>query len=138
MAERKQKAFTPEEQAAMRERARERRAAAKDPEGDMLAKIKAMPASDREMAERLAAAIKSGVPELVPRTWYGMPAWTKDDKVVCFFQSASKFKTRYATFGFSDKAKLDDGSMWPNAFALKKLTKADEKRILALVKQAVN
>jgi hypothetical protein len=138
MAERKQKAFTPEEQAAMRERARERRAAAKDPEGDMLAKIKAMPASDREMAERLAAAIKSGVPELAPRTWYGMPAWTKDDKVVCFFQSASKFKTRYATFGFSDKAKLDDGSMWPNAFALKKLTKADEKRILALVKQAVN
>jgi uncharacterized protein YdhG (YjbR/CyaY superfamily) len=138
MAERKQKAFTPEEQAAMRERARERRAAAKDPEGDMLAKIKAMPASDREMAERLAAAIKSSVPELAPRTWYGMPAWTKDDKVVCFFQSASKFKTRYATFGFSDKAKLDDGSMWPNAFALKKLTKADEKRILALVKQAVN
>ena len=138
MAERKQKAFTPEEQAAMHERARERRAAAKDPEGDMLAKIKAMPASDREMAERLAAAIKSGVPELAPRTWYGMPAWTKDDKVVCFFQSASKFKTRYATFGFSDKAKLDDGSMWPNAFALKKLTKADEKRILALVKQAVN
>lgn len=138
MAERKQKAFTPEEQAAMRERARERRASAKDPEGDMLAKIKAMPASDREMAERLAAAIKSGVPELAPRTWYGMPAWTKDDKVVCFFQSASKFKTRYATFGFSDKAKLDDGSMWPNAFALKKLTKADEKRILALVKQAVN
>ena len=138
MAERKQKAFTPEEQAAMRERARERRAAAKDPEGDMLAKIKAMPASDREMAERLAAAIKSGVPELAPRTWYGMPAWTKDDKVVCFFQSASKFKTRYATVGFSDKAKLDDGSMWPNAFALKKLTKADEKRILALVKQAVN
>jgi len=138
MAERKQKAFTPEEQAAMRERARERRAAAKDPEGDMLAKIKAMPASDREMAERLAAAIKSSVPELAPRTWYGMPAWTKDDKVVCFFQSASKFKTRYATFGFSDKAKLDDGSMRPNAFALKKLTKADEKRILALVKQAVN
>ncbi len=138
MAERKQKAFTPEEQAAMRERARERRAAAKDPEGDMLAKIKAMPTSDREMAERLAAAIKAGVPELAPRTWYGMPAWTKDDKVVCFFQSASKFKTRYATFGFSDKAKLDDGSMWPNAFALKKLTKADEKRILALVKQAVN
>ena len=89
------------------------------------------------MAERLAAAIKSGVPELAPRTWYGMPAWTKDDKVVCFFQNASKFKTRYATFGFSDRAKLDDGNMWPNSFALKKLTKADEKRILALVKQAV-
>ena len=138
MAERKKRAFTPEEQEAMRERARERRAAAKDPEGDMAAKIKAMPQPDREMAERLAAAIEAGVPELSPRTWYGMPAWTKDDKVVCFFQSASKFKTRYATFGFSDKAKLDDGSMWPNAFALKKLTKADEKRILALVKQAVN
>ena len=138
MAERKQKAFTPEEQAAMRERARERRAAAKDPEGDMLAKIKAMPASDREMAERLAAAIKSGVPELAPRTWYGMPAWTKDDKVVCFFQNASKFKTRYSTFGFSDKAKLDDGNMWPSSYALKKLTKADEKRILDMVKQAAS
>ena len=138
MAERKQKAFTPEEQAAMRERARERRAAAKDPEGDMLAKIKAMPASDREMAERLAAAIKSSVPELAPRTWYGMPAWTKDDKVVCFFQNASKFKTRYSTFGFSDKAKLDDGNMWPSSYALKKLTKADEKRILDMVKQAAS
>jgi uncharacterized protein YdhG (YjbR/CyaY superfamily) len=137
MAERKRKAFTPEEQEAMRERARERRAAAKDPEGDMAAKIKAMPQPDREMAERLAAAIKSGVPELAPRTWYGMPAWTKDDKVVCFFQNASKFKTRYSTFGFSDKAKLDDGNMWPSSFALKKLTKADERRILDLVKQAV-
>ena len=137
MAERKKRAFTPEEQEAMRERARERRAAAKDPEGDMAAKIKAMPQPDREMAERLAAAIKAGVPELSPRTWYGMPAWTKDDKVVCFFQNASKFKTRYSTFGFSDKAKLDDGNMWPSSYALKKLTKADEKRILALVKQAV-
>ena len=137
MAERKKRAFTPEEQEAMRERARERRAAAKDPEGDMAAKIKAMPQPDREMAERLAAAIKTGVPELSPRTWYGMPAWTKDDKVVCFFQNASKFKTRYSTFGFSDKAKLDDGNMWPSSYALKKLTKADEKRILALVKQAV-
>ena len=138
MAERKKRAFTPEEQEAMRERARERRAAAKDPEGDMAAKIKAMPQPDREMAERLAAAIKAGVPELSPRTWYGMPAWTKDDKVVCFFQSASKFKTRYATFGFSDKAKLDDGNMWPSSYALKKLTKADEKRILDMVKQAVS
>ena len=92
MAERKKRAFTPEEQEAMRERARERRAAAKDPEGDMAAKIKAMPQPDREMAERLAAAIKAGVPELSPRTWYGMPAWTKDDKVVCFFQNASKFR----------------------------------------------
>ncbi len=137
MAERKKRAFTPEEQEAMRERARERRAAAKDPEGDMAAKIKAMPQPDREMAERLAAAIKAGVPELSPRTWYGMPAWTKDDKVVCFFQNASKFKTRYSTFGFSDKAKLDDGNMWPSSYALKKLTKADEKRILEMVKQAV-
>jgi uncharacterized protein YdhG (YjbR/CyaY superfamily) len=138
MAERKKRAFTPEEQEAMRERARERRAAAKDPEGDMAAKIKAMPQPDREMAERLAAAIKAGVPELSPRTWYGMPAWTKDDKVVCFFQNASKFKTRYSTFGFSDKAKLDDGNMWPSSYALKKLTKADEKRILDMVKQAVS
>ena len=137
MAERKKKEFTPEEQAAMRERARERRAATKDPEGDMRAKIAEMPDHDREMAERLAAAIKSGVPELAPKTWYGMPAWTKDDKVVCFFQSGAKFKTRYATFGFSERAKLDDGNMWPNAFALKKLSKADEKRLLALVKQAV-
>ena len=138
MAERKKRAFTPEEQEAMRERARERRAAAKEPEGDMAAKIKAMPQPDREMAERLAAAIKAGVPELSPRTWYGMPAWTKDDKVVCFFQNASKFKTRYSTFGFSDKAKLDDGNMWPSSYALKKLTKSDEKRILDMVKQAVS
>ena len=138
MAERKKRTFTPEEQEAMRERARERRAAAKDPEGDMAAKIKAMPQPDREMAERLAAAIKAGVPELSPRTWYGMPAWTKDDKVVCFFQNASKFKTRYSTFGFSDKAKLDDGNMWPSSYALKKLTKADEKRILDMVKQAAS
>jgi hypothetical protein len=138
MAERKKRAFTPEEQEAMRERARERRAAAKDPEGDMAAKIKAMPQPDREMAERLAAAIKAGVPELSPRTWYGMPAWTKDDKVVCFFQNASKFKTRYSTFGFSDKAKLDNGNMWPSSYALKKLTKSDEKRILDMVKQAVS
>jgi len=122
----------------MRDRARERRAAAKDPEGDMRSKIAEMPDADREMAERLASAIKKQVPELSPRTWYGMPAWTKDDKVVCFFQSGAKFKTRYATFGFSDRARLDDGSMWPNAFALTKLTKADEKRILTLVKQAVS
>ena len=137
MAERKKRAFTPEEQEAMRERARERRAAAKDPEGDMRAKIAEMPDHDRDMAERLAAAIKKQVPELSPKTWYGMPAWTKDDKVVCFFQSGAKFKTRYATFGFSEKARLDHGSMWPNAYALTKLTKADEKRLLDLVKQAV-
>ena len=137
MADRKKRAFTPEEQEAMRERARERRAAAKDPEGDMRAKIAEMPDHDRDMAERLAAAIKKQVPELSPKTWYGMPAWTKDDKVVCFFQSGAKFKTRYATFGFSEKARLDHGSMWPNAYALTKLTKADEKRLLDLVKQAV-
>jgi hypothetical protein len=137
MADSRKRAFTPEEQEAMRERARERRAAAKDPEGDMQAKIAEMPDHDREMAERLAAAIKKQVPELSPKTWYGMPAWTKDDKVVCFFQSGAKFKTRYATFGFSERAKLDDGSMWPNAYALTKLTKADEKRLLDLVKHAV-
>jgi hypothetical protein len=137
VADRKKRAFTPEEQEAMRERARERRAAAKDPEGDMRAKIAEMPDHDRDMAERLAAAIKKQVPELSPKTWYGMPAWTKDDKVVCFFQSGAKFKTRYATFGFSEKARLDHGSMWPNAYALTKLTKADEKRLLDLVKQAV-
>jgi uncharacterized protein YdhG (YjbR/CyaY superfamily) len=138
VADRKQKAFTPEEQEAMRERARERRAAAKDPEGDMRTKIAEMPEADRVMAERLAAAIKADVPELSPKTWYGMPAWTKDGKVVCFFQAAAKFNTRYATFGFSERANLDDGNMWPNAFALKKLTKADQSRILDLVKQAVS
>jgi uncharacterized protein YdhG (YjbR/CyaY superfamily) len=132
--------FTAEEKAAMRERARELKAAAsaEEAEKEVLAKIAEMPAADRAMAERIHAVIKAGAPSLSPRTWYGMPAYAKDGKVVCFFQSAEKFKTRYATFGFNDTAKLDEGSMWPTAFALKKLTAADEKRIAALVKRAVS
>jgi hypothetical protein len=109
-----------------------------DGESDVLAKIAEMPEPDRAMAERLHAIIKAGAPALSPRTWYGMPAYAKDGKVVCFFQSAQKFKTRYATFGFSDEANLDEGNMWPSAFALKKLTAADEARIGALVKKAVS
>jgi hypothetical protein len=106
-------------------------------ESDVLAKIAEMSAPDRAMAERLHALITASAPVLSPRTWYGMPAYAKDDKVVCFFQSAQKFKTRYATFGFSDKANLDEGHMWPTAFALKELTPADEARIAALVRKAV-
>ena len=139
------KGFTDEERAAMRERARELKATARRPragktdgESDVLAKIAEMPEPDREMAERLHALIKASAPALSPRTWYGMPAYAKDGTVVCFFQSAQKFKTRYATIGFSDKANLDDGNMWPTSFALTKLTKADEKRIRALVKKAVS
>jgi uncharacterized protein YdhG (YjbR/CyaY superfamily) len=136
----KSKGFTAEERAAMRERARELKAeAAKaDGESDVLAKIAEMPKSDRAMAERLHALIKASAPELSPRTWYGMPAYAKEGKVVCFFQSAQKFKSRYATFGFSDRANLDDGNMWPSSFALKELTSAEEKRIGALVKKAVS
>jgi uncharacterized protein YdhG (YjbR/CyaY superfamily) len=138
--------FTDEERAAMRERARElktatrrgTRAAKADGESDVLAKIAEMPETDRKMAERLHVIIKASAPELSPRTWYGMPAYAKDDKVLCFFRSAQKFKTRYATFGFSDKANLDEGSMWPTDFALKKLTAEVEARIGALVKQAVS
>ena len=131
--------FTAEEKAAMRERARELKAAGKgDGESEVLAKIAEMPAPDRAIAKRLHAIVKATAPELSPRTWYGMPAYAKDGKVVCFFQSASKFKTRYATLGFSDKANLDDGALWPTTFALKKLTAAEEKRIAALVKQAVS
>jgi hypothetical protein len=104
----------------------------------VLAKIAEMPTSDRAMAERLHALIKASAPDLSPRTWYGMPAYAKGGKVVCFFQSAQKFKTRYATFGFSDTARLDEGAMWPTSFALKDLTAADEARISALVKQAVS
>ena len=138
------KGFTDEERAAMRERAQELKAAARrgtragkaDGEGDVLAKIAEMPEPDRAMAERLHALIKASAPALSPRTWYGMPAYAKDGKVVCFFQSAQKFKTRYATFGFSDKANLDEGAMWPTSFALKKLTRAEEKRIAALIKKA--
>ena len=132
------KAFTDEERAAMRERAREQKAAGNaDGEADVLAKIAEMPESDRAIAERLHAIVKATAPALSPRTWYGMPAYAKDDKVVCFFQSSKKFKTRYATFGFSDKANLDEGSMWPTAFALKELTAAEEARIRALIETAV-
>src|SRR5436190_15975647 len=144
MAERKSakkasKGFTAEEQAAMKDRARELKGAAKgDGEGDVLAKIAEMPKADRTMAERLHAIVKASAPELAPRTWYGMPAYAKEGKVVCFFQSAQKFKSRYATLGFSDKANLDDGAMWPTAFALTKLTDAEEAEIVALVKRAVS
>jgi uncharacterized protein YdhG (YjbR/CyaY superfamily) len=128
--------FTAEEKAAMRETARER----KSPGGEkeVLAKIAEMPKADRAMAERLHALIKASAPALSPRTWYGMPAYAKDGKVVCFFQSAEKFKVRYATFGFSDQANLDKGAMWPTSFALKELTAAEEKKIGALVKKAVS
>jgi uncharacterized protein YdhG (YjbR/CyaY superfamily) len=128
----------------MRERTQELKAEARakkgkaDGEGDLLAKIAEMPEPDRAMAKRLHAVIKASAPDLSPRTWYGMPAYAKDGKVVCFFQSAQKFKSRYATLGFSDTAKLDDGAMWPTAFALKKLTAAEKKRIEALVKKAVS
>lgn len=136
--------FTEEEQAAMRERAREikaerggSRGAKADGESDVLAKIAEMQEPDRVMAERLHALLKTTAPELSSRTWYGMPAYAKNGNVVCFFQSGQKFKTRYATLGFSDKAHLDDGQMWPTAFALKELTPAVEARIAALVEQAV-
>jgi uncharacterized protein YdhG (YjbR/CyaY superfamily) len=128
--------FTAEEKAAMKERARERKAG-KDGESDVLEKIAEMPEPDRAMAERLHALIKASAPDLSPRTWYGMPAYAKGGKVVCFYQSASKFKSRYATFGFSDEANLDEGAMWPTSFALKELTAAEEERIGALVKRAV-
>jgi uncharacterized protein YdhG (YjbR/CyaY superfamily) len=132
--------FTAEERAAMRERAREMKARTgkADGERDVRAKIAAMPARDRAMAERLHAIIKANAPALSPRTWYGMPAYANDGEVLCFFQAASKFKARYATFGFSDKANLDEGNMWPTAFALKELTPADEARIAALVKRAAS
>jgi uncharacterized protein YdhG (YjbR/CyaY superfamily) len=132
--------FTDEERGAMKDRVKEMKALASkaDEESAVLAKIAEMPASDRAMAKRLHAVIKATAPSLSPRLWYGMPAYAKDGKIVCFFQSGQKFKTRYATFGFSDAAKLDDGSMWANAFALTKLTPADEARISALVKKAVN
>jgi uncharacterized protein YdhG (YjbR/CyaY superfamily) len=124
----------------MRARARELKAEARAAEGerDVLAAIAELPEPDRGMAERLHALIRDGAPALSPKTWYGMPAYARDGKVVCFFQSAQKFKTRYATFGFSDAANLDEGSVWPVAFALKELTAAEEKRILALVKRAVS
>jgi uncharacterized protein YdhG (YjbR/CyaY superfamily) len=131
--------FTKEERAAMRERAREEKANASKEEAEnaLLEKVKEMPKADRVIAERIHAIVKESAPELDPKTWYGMPAWAKEGKVVCFFQSAAKFKSRYATFGFNDSANLDKGSMWPTSFALKELTAADEKKIAALVKQAV-
>jgi uncharacterized protein YdhG (YjbR/CyaY superfamily) len=140
------KGFTDEERAAMREYAKELKAAARpdprsgnaDEESAVLAKIAAMPAPDRTKGERLHAIIKASAPGLSPKLWYGMPAYAKDGKVVCFFQDAQKFKTRYATLGFSDKATLDEGHMWPTAFALKELTAAEEARIGALVKKAVS
>jgi hypothetical protein len=138
--------FTDEERAAMKDRGRElkaaarrgRRAAQADDEGEVLAKIAEMPQPDRVMGERLHAIITASAPALSPKLWYGMPAYAKDGKVVCFFKSAAKFKSRYATFGFEETANLDDGAMWPVAFALKELTPADEARIAALVKQAVS
>ncbi len=137
------KGFTAEERAAMKERAQElqsasRRSGKADGEADVLAKIAEMPKSDRAIAERLHAIVRAKAPDLSPRTWYGMPAYAKDGKVVCFFQSSHKFKTRYATFGFNDKANLDKGTMWPTAFALTDLTAADEAKIGALVKKAVS
>jgi uncharacterized protein YdhG (YjbR/CyaY superfamily) len=134
--------FTDEERSAMRERAREMKAARRGPsatdgERDVLAKIAEMREPDRSMATRIHAIVRASAPDLASRTWYGMPAYAKDDKVICFFQSAQKFRSRYATFGFSDKANLDDGAMWPTAFALTELTAAVEARIGALVKKAV-
>jgi uncharacterized protein YdhG (YjbR/CyaY superfamily) len=138
--------FTDEERAAMKERTQELKAptrrasrgAKPDGESDVLEKIAEMPEPDRAIAERLHAIIKASAPELSPKTWYGMPAYAKDGKVVCFFQSSHKFKTRYTTFGFNDSANLDDGTMWPTAFALTRLTAADEARISELVKKAVS
>jgi uncharacterized protein YdhG (YjbR/CyaY superfamily) len=137
-------AFTPEERAAMKERAKELKAEARankdraEGESDVLAKIAEVSEADRTMAERLHAILKASAPDLSPKTWYGMPAYARDGKVVCFFQSAQKFSTRYATLGFSDEANLDERAMWPTAFALKKLTAADEARIGALVKKAAS
>ena len=136
--------FTDAERAAMKERAKELKAEARankdraEGESDLLAKIAEMPEHDRLMAERLHAIIKASAPDLSPKTWCGMPAYARDGKVVCHFQSAQKFNTRYATFGFSDEANLDEGAMWPVAFALKELTAAEEAKIAALVKKAVS
>jgi uncharacterized protein YdhG (YjbR/CyaY superfamily) len=138
MAE-KSKGFTAAEKAAMKERARELKAEARKADGEkaVLEKIAEMKGSDRAMAERLHAIVTASAPDLTPKTWYGMPAYAKDGKVVCYFQDAAKFDSRYATFGFSDTANLDKGTMWPTSFALKELTAADEKKIAELVKKAV-
>ncbi len=140
MSAKKAKGFTDEERAAMRERAKEQKAEAQkaDGESDLLAKIAEMQEPDRAIAERLHEIVKASAPALSPKTWYGMPAYAKDGKVVCFFQSAQKFKSRYATLGFSDAANLDEGAMWPTAFALKELTAAEDAKIGALVKKAVS
>ena len=141
---RKSKGFTGEERAAMRERARELKAEERADknraagERDLLAAIAAMPEADRGLAERVHAIVTAGAPDLWPKTWYGMPAYAREGKVVCFFKSADKFKSRYATLGFSDQANLDDGAMWPTEFALKDPTAADEAKIAALVKKAVS
>ena len=140
----KSAALTPEELAALKETVKERKAAARrgggkaDGEADVLAKIAEMPESDRVMAERIHAVVKASAPDLSPKTYYGMPAYARDGKVVCFFQAADKFKARYATFGFSDQANIDAGAMWPTSFALTELTAADEKKIATLVKKAVS
>src|SRR5215218_5197922 len=144
MSAKKSEGFTAEERAAMKERAKELKAEARanknkaEGESDVLAKIAEMPEPERAMAKRLHEIIKASAPVLSPRLWYGMPAYAKDGKVVCFFQSAQKFNTRYATLGFSDTANLDEGAMWPTAFALKELTATEEARIVALVKKAVS
>ena len=136
----KSRGFTADERAAMKERAQELKAEARKADGEsaLLAKVAEMPEPDRAMAERLHAIVKASGPALSPKTWYGMPAYAKDGKVVCYFQSAHKFKSRYATFGFSDEANLDEGAMWPTSFALRELTAAEEARIGALVKKAVS
>jgi uncharacterized protein YdhG (YjbR/CyaY superfamily) len=145
MSAKKSKGFTDEERAAMRERAKEQKAEARankkkaEGESDLLAKIAEMQEPDRAMAERVHEIVKASAPALSPKTWYGMPAYAnKDGKVVCFFQSAEKFNTRYATFSFSDEANLDEGAMWPTSYALKELTAAEEAKIGALVKRAVS
>ncbi|MGA8537559.1 MAG: hypothetical protein WB789_09240 [Thermoplasmata archaeon] len=139
-AQRSAAGFTEEERAAMRERARELKALASKADGErvVLAKIAEMQPTDRVMAERLHAIIKAGAPALSPRTWYGMPAYAREDQIVCFFRPAEKFKTRYATLGFSDEANLDEGHMWPTDFALKELTAPEEARIAALLRKAVS
>ena len=144
MSAKKSKGFTDEERAAMRERAKEQKTEARankkkaEGESDLLAKIAEMQEPDRAMAERLHEIVKASAPALWPKTWYGMPAYAKDGKIVCFFQSAQKFNSRYATLGFSDQANLDEGAMWPTSFALKELTATEEAKIGALVKRAVS
>ena len=132
--------FTAEERAAMKERAQELKAEARGADGEkaVLAKIAEMPKADRDLAKRVHEIVKASAPDLMPKTWYGMPAYARDGKVVCYYQSAHRFKSRYGTFGFSDKANLDEGAMWPTSFAVKELTPAEEARIAALVKQAVS